>query len=133
MTVQTLDSVAYCYVYSLVLPDFPIPATATTQVHPPTWASPVSVPASPTATRGHFPTWLSLVSVPAYQLPTQTSSPSRLRSYYMPISPPLLLLLLASRESSRVTQSTIYSNKVDVFFYQSYKLSHRWHAVIIVF
>ena len=108
MTVQTLDSVAYCYVYYLALPYFLIPTIATTQVHPPTWASPVSVSASPTSTLGHSPTWASLVSVPAYQLTTQTSSPFRLWSYYMPISP-LLLLLLASHESSRVTRSCFLS------------------------
>ena len=70
-------------------------------------SSPVSVPSSPTATRGHLPTWASLVSVPTYLLPTDTSSPSRLRFYYMPISPPLLLLLLYSRESSRLARSCI--------------------------
>ena len=34
--VRTLDSVAYCYIYYLDLPDFLIPAISTTQVHPPT-------------------------------------------------------------------------------------------------
>ena len=105
VTVWTLDSVTYCCVYSLSLPDFLISAISTTQVHPPTWESPVSVPSSTTATQGHLPTWASLVSIPAYQLPTQTSSPFWLRSYYIPISPPLFLLLLASWESSRVDRS----------------------------
>ena len=41
-----------------------IPAIATTQVHLPTWVSPISAPASPFATQGHLPTWSSLVSVP---------------------------------------------------------------------
>ena len=103
MTIRTLDSVAYCYVYSLPLPAFLIPDITTKQVHPPTWASPISVPESLTATRGHFTTWASLVSVPEYQLPTQTSSPFLLRSYYMPIYPPLLLL--ASHESARLDRS----------------------------
>ena len=102
VTFQALDYVAYCYVYSLSLPALLIPAIATTQVHPPTWDSPVSVPSSPTSMRRIFPTWSSLVSVPAYRLPTQTSSPFPLRSYYKPISPPLLLLILASLEFSRV-------------------------------
>ena len=105
MTVQTLDSIAYCYVYYLALPDFLIPAISTTQVHLPIWASPVSVPESPTTTQGNFPPWELLVSIPAYQLPTQTSSPLLLQSYYMTLSPLLLLLLLASRESSRVARS----------------------------
>ena len=105
MTVQTLDSVAYCCVYSLDLPYFLIPDIATTQVHRPTLASPVSVPASMTYTRGDSPTWASLVSIPAYRLPTQDFSPFRLQYYCIPISPPLLLLLLASHHSSRVAQS----------------------------
>ena len=105
MTVLTLDSVAYCYVYSLDLPYLIIHAISTKQIHPPTLASPVSVPAYTTATLGHSTTWASLVSVSTYRLPTQTSSTFRLQSYYMPISPPLLLLLLASRESYRVAQS----------------------------
>ena len=105
VTVRNLDSFAYCYLYSLALPHFLIPAIATTQVHPTIWASPVSVPSSLTAKRGHLSTWASLVSVPSYQLPTQTSSPFRLRSYYMPIYPPPFLLLLDSCESSRVDQS----------------------------
>ena len=66
VTVRTLDSVAYCYVSSLALPDFLIPAIATTQVHPTTWASPVYFPVSTTATRGHSPTWESLISVTEY-------------------------------------------------------------------
>ena len=108
MTVLTLDSAAYCYVYSLALSDSQIPAIANTQVHLLTWASPVSAPEFLTATRGHSPTWASLISVPAYRLPTQTSSPFQLRSYYTPISPLLLLILLASRESSRVARSCFY-------------------------
>ena len=60
MTVLTLNDVACCYVYSLSLTDFLIPAIATTQVHPPTWAFPFSVPASPTATRDHLPTTFSI-------------------------------------------------------------------------
>ena len=105
VTVLTLDSVAYCYIYSPALTAFLLPAIATTQVNPPTWAPPISVPASPTAKRGHSPTWALLVSVPSYRLHTQTSSPFRLRFYYMPISPLLLLLLLSSRDSSRVARS----------------------------
>ena len=73
MTVQTLDSIAYCYVSSLALPAVLISAIATTQVHPPTWASPVSAPASPSATRGHSPIWASLFFAPACQLPTPSS------------------------------------------------------------
>ena len=42
---------------------------------------------------------------PRYRLPTPTSSPLRLRSYYMPISPSILLLLLDSRESAMVDWS----------------------------
>ena len=38
VTVQTLDSVTYCYVYYLALPDFLISSIATTQVYPPNWA-----------------------------------------------------------------------------------------------
>ena len=106
VTVQTLDYVAHCYVYSLYLPAFLIPAIATTQVHPPTCVSRVSVPASLTAARGHSSTWVSLVSFPAYQLPTRTSSPFWLRSYYILIYPPLLLLLLASRKSNWVARSS---------------------------
>ena len=105
MTTRTLDSVACCYVYYLALPAFLIPAISTTQVHPPTWASPIFVPASPTSTRGYSSTWELLISFPSYQLPTETYYPFRLLSYYMPISPPLLLLLLASRKSSRVKRS----------------------------
>ena len=105
MTVRILKSVAYCYLYSLNLPAFLITYIITTQVHPSTWATPVSVPESLTATRGHSITWAFLISVPEYQLPTQTSSPLRLRSYFMPISPPLILLLLDSHESYRVARS----------------------------
>ena len=108
VTFWTLVSVASCYVYSLALPGVIIPAIYTSQVHAPTWASPVSVPESHTATWGNFPTWKSFISVPAYWLPTQTSSPFRLRFYYMSISPPPLFLLLASRESSRVTRSCFF-------------------------
>ena len=56
VTVRTLDSVAYVCVSSLELPDILIPDIATTQVYPPTWASPVSAPEYPSATRGHSPT-----------------------------------------------------------------------------
>ena len=42
--------------YKHNLPAFQITVIATTRVHPPTWTSPVSVPASPNATQGHFPT-----------------------------------------------------------------------------
>ena len=73
VTAQLLDSIAYCYVSYLYLPDILIPAISTTQVHPPTWESPVSVPESPSATRGHSPTWDSLISVPACRLPTLSS------------------------------------------------------------
>ena len=66
VTVRTLDSVAYFYLYSLALPDILIPAIATTQVHPPVQESPVSIPASLTATLGHLPTWALLVSISAY-------------------------------------------------------------------
>ena len=105
VTARTLDSVAYCYVYPLSLTAFLIPVIATTQVHLRTQASPVSFPSSPTATRGHSPTWALLIFVPAYLLPIHTPSTFRLWSYYMPISPPLLLLLLPPRKSSRVAQS----------------------------
>ena len=105
VTVQNLDSISYCYVYSLSLTAFLIPPIATTHVHPPTWASSVSVPEYLTATRGHLPTWVFLVSAPAYRLPTQTSFPFWLQSYCITISPPLLLLLLASSKSSRVALS----------------------------
>ena len=118
MTVQTLDSVAHCYVYSLALTDFLIPTISTKQVHPPTWASPLSDPLSMTSTRGHLPTWASLVSVSVYHLPTQTSSLFRLRSYYNPIYSPLILLLLASCESSRVAR---------IFFIASW----RHHAFLL--
>ena len=107
MTVRTLDSFTYCYLYSLSLPAFLISAIATTQFHPPTWASPVSVPESRTTTRGHLPTWALFVSVPAYRLPNQNSSPFRSRSYYMPISPPLLVLFLAYHNSSKMAQSCL--------------------------
>ena len=73
VTAQYLDSITYCYVSYLSLPDIIIPSIATTRVHPLTWASPVSKPASPSATRGHSPTWASLVSVPACRLPTMLS------------------------------------------------------------
>ena len=73
MTVKTLDSVAYCYVSSLALPSILIPTISTTQVQPPTWASPVSAPESLSATRGHSPTWESPVSVPAFRLPNPPS------------------------------------------------------------
>ena len=124
MTVRTLNSVAYCYVYSLALPYFLIPAISTTHVHPPTLVCSVSVPASLNATRGHLPTWASLVSVPAYRLPTHNSSPFQLRSYYMPISPPLLLLLLAYGESSRVAQSFFLSTLGVTIPYSSTPLLH---------
>ena len=105
VTVRSLDSVDYCYVYSLSLPDLLIPSIYTTQVHLPTWAFHVSVPEYLTSTQGHSPTWASLVSVPAYRLPTHNSYPFWLRSYFMPIYPLLILLLLSSLESSRVAQS----------------------------
>ena len=105
LTVKNLDSVNYCFVSSLALTSLPIPAISTTQVHPSIWASPVYVLEYPTATRGHLPTSESLVSVPSYRLPTPTSSPFRLRSYYIHTSPPILLLLLAFRESARVAGS----------------------------
>ena len=105
VTVWTLESVAYFYIYSLSLPYLLISAISTTQVHPPTWAYSISVPESLTATQDHSPTWALLVSVPAYRLTTQTSSPFRLRSYCTPIYPPLLLLFLASHDLSRVAQS----------------------------
>ena len=55
VTVRTLDSVAYCYISSLALLSILITAIATTRVHPPAWASPVSDPASPSATLGNLP------------------------------------------------------------------------------
>ena len=117
VTVITLVSVDYCYVYYLSLPDLLIPAISTTKVHPPNWKSPVYVPESSTSTQGHPPTWALLVSVPEYRLPTLTYSPFRLRSYYMPIYPRLLLLLLASHESSRVSRSCfLCMNCRDNFF-----------------
>ena len=108
MTDQNLDSVTSCYEYSLSLPAFLISTISITQVHRPTWASPVFFPASLTATRGHLSTWQLLVSVLAYLLPTQISSSFQLRSYFIPIPPTLLLLLLASHESSRVAQSCLF-------------------------
>ena len=108
VTGRNLDSFAYCYVASLALPDLLIPVIATTQVHLPTCASPVSVIEFTTTTWGHSPTLAYIIPVPAYRLPTPTSSPLWLRSYYMPIYLPILLLLLASCESSRVAQSCFY-------------------------
>ena len=105
VTVINIYSVAYCYVSYLALPDFLIPSITTTQVHPPTWAPPVSIPAYLTSTQGHLPSWASLVSVPAYRRPTLTSYTFWLWSYCIPISAPILLLLLASRESARVARS----------------------------
>ena len=72
VTVQTLESVAYCYVSSLALLAILIPAIATTQVHPPTWAS--------------------LVSVPEFRLPTPSSLslpvPVLLRAHLPTNTPP---------------------------------------------
>ena len=65
VTVQTLDSVAYCFLSSLSHTDIIVLAVATTQVYLHTLDSPVSAPASPSVTRCHLPTWASLVSVPA--------------------------------------------------------------------
>ena len=112
--VEFQASVSYCLTHRLCRlllcifpsPDiFPNPDISTTQVTPPTWASPISVPVSPTATRGNFPTGASLVYVPAYQPTTPSSSPFWLRYYYTPIYPLILLLLLSSREYSRVVRS----------------------------
>ena len=69
VTSQYLDSVDYCYVLYSALPATLVPTLATIRVHPPTWESPVSNPASPPATLVHSPTWSSLVSVPAFRLP----------------------------------------------------------------
>ena len=49
-------------------PDTLIPTVDNTRVHPPTWESPVSDPASLPATRVHLPTWASPVSVPACRI-----------------------------------------------------------------
>ena len=91
VTARTLDSIAYLYIYYLALPDILILAVATTQVHPPTWASPVSDPGSPSTTRGHSPTWASLVSVPSFRIPTPSSPPFRFQFLlhdHIPNNPP---------------------------------------------
>ena len=49
------------------------PAVATTRVHTPTWASPVSIPSYMPTTRGHSTTWASPVSVPEFLLPNPPS------------------------------------------------------------
>ena len=73
VTIQSLYYASYCYVSYLAIPDILIPAIANTQVNPPTWASPVSDPASLSATQSYFPTWESIVSVTALRLPTPSS------------------------------------------------------------
>ena len=51
------------------------PYFTTTLGHPPTWASPISVPPSPSSARGHPPTWASPVSIQASPTP-RSSAPA---------------------------------------------------------
>ena len=73
VTAQSLYPANYCCVLYLALPATLIYTIATKRVHLPTWASPVSDPASPSATRGHLLTWASLVFVPACRIPNPPS------------------------------------------------------------
>ena len=104
VTAQYLDSVAYFFLSYPALPAILFPKKATTRFHPPTWASPVSDPESLSATRGHSHLGVSRLRPSMPTTHPVLPIPSGSGSYCMPISPPIILLPLASRKYARVAQ-----------------------------
>ena len=106
VTAKSLDYVADCYVYYLALPAIIIPAIATTRVHPPTWASPRLRPSiSVCHTRSFAHLGVSRIRPSMPTTHPILHIPYGSGSYCTPISPPILILPLASHESARVARS----------------------------